>query len=370
MSMKLVHISDTHLGYFAYRKLNPDGLNQREADCYNAFSRAIDLALQIKPDVVLHAGDLFDTVRPTNRAMAFAAEQTLRLSEEGIPTVIISGNHSTPRMKETGSPLRFLNCFEDVHAVFDRPRTIDLPEARIHAIPQCPSPVQLKEALSSVNDHLAKDRYNILMLHVGVVGLQAFKTGEFNEQIVSQDELDPALDYIALGHYHQCVEVTPNAWYAGSTERFGFGEVGQDKGILEVDLDRHEKKFHPLPVRDMLDLTPIECGDLTPGQITQAIVDAIPSDTEDKIVRLRLRSIPRHVYRSIDQDAVRSIFANATHFELVPDILEEGEMDQVQRGIGALTEEFSMYVDERVEKDGERVRLKRLGLRYLEGDEA
>ena len=91
--MKLVHISDTHLGFFAYSRSDPDlGINQREADFYRVFARAVDRIIDINPDVVVHAGDLFDGVGPQNRAIDVALRQLIRLSESGAEIIMISGN--------------------------------------------------------------------------------------------------------------------------------------------------------------------------------------------------------------------------------------------------------------------------------------
>ncbi len=71
--MRLIHFSDTHLGYGAFSKLDvSEGINQREADFYSAFQQAINRMIELKPDFVVHSGDLFDTVRPQNRAIDFA----------------------------------------------------------------------------------------------------------------------------------------------------------------------------------------------------------------------------------------------------------------------------------------------------------
>ena len=88
--MRFLHLADTHLGFSAYRKTTNEGLNQRELDVYNAFIQCIDYAVSTKPDFVLHAGDLFDSVRPTNRAITIAIQQAIRLSQEKIPFLIIS----------------------------------------------------------------------------------------------------------------------------------------------------------------------------------------------------------------------------------------------------------------------------------------
>ena len=42
--MKILHVSDTHLGYSAYRKVTEDGVNQREIDTYRAFEQFVDYA--------------------------------------------------------------------------------------------------------------------------------------------------------------------------------------------------------------------------------------------------------------------------------------------------------------------------------------
>ncbi|HAW59845.1 MAG TPA: exonuclease SbcCD subunit D, partial [Actinobacteria bacterium] len=117
--MRVVHISDTHLGYTAYRGLDPElGINQREADIFAVFKQAIDKILEISPDLVLHTGDLFDSVRPSNRSLSLALEQLLRLSTVGIPVVIIAGNHSMPKMRDTGSVFQLFTLFPNFFPVY------------------------------------------------------------------------------------------------------------------------------------------------------------------------------------------------------------------------------------------------------------
>ena len=117
---RIYHLADTHIGYSAYRKIDEaTGLNQREVDTYEAFKQFVDYALKEKPDAIVHAGDLFDSVRPTNRAIAFVLSQLLRLSEAKIPFVVISGNHETPRLRETGSVFSLFEHIPEVHLVYE-----------------------------------------------------------------------------------------------------------------------------------------------------------------------------------------------------------------------------------------------------------
>ena len=79
--MKILHVSDTHLGYSAYSKITERGINQREMDTYDAFKQFVDYSFKSKPDLIIHSGDLFDSVRPNNRAITFAIKQILKLSK-------------------------------------------------------------------------------------------------------------------------------------------------------------------------------------------------------------------------------------------------------------------------------------------------
>ena len=87
--MKVVHLADTHLGYSAYRKISESGYNQREEDVILAFIDAVDKIVNLRPDAVLHCGDLFDSVRPTNRIVSIGIKQLMRIYDAGIPLVLI-----------------------------------------------------------------------------------------------------------------------------------------------------------------------------------------------------------------------------------------------------------------------------------------
>src|SRR5437762_456331 len=77
--MRLVHLSDLHLGFRQYQRLTPGGVNQREADVAATFQRAIDMVIGLEPDLVIVAGDVFHSVRPTNQAILHSFIQFSRL---------------------------------------------------------------------------------------------------------------------------------------------------------------------------------------------------------------------------------------------------------------------------------------------------
>ena len=369
--MKLVHISDTHLGFSAYSKLDPaEGINQREADIYRAFEQAIDKTIELKPDVVVHSGDLFDTVRPQNRAIDFALRQLIRLSEAEIETVLVSGNHSTPRLRETGNIFRIFEHLKSIHPAHEPgARRIDLGDLVVQAIPHSSSP-SLTEIVSKVNP--SKDsKYNVLVLHAGILDSDTYRMDEFNEQTVPLDALGGGWDYVALGHFHRFARVAKNVHYAGSTERLGFGESAQKKGIVEVDLDSHSVKFHGLEIREMVDLKSLDASNLAPSEILREAKEIISSSSiDDKIVRLAILKVASDAYKSLDVSSIRRLGSSALHFELKIDKLDaDGKQEVGETQIGLLADEFRKYVARLEMTDEKKKRLVDLGLPYLTKEE-
>lgn len=180
--MRLAHISDTHLGHMRYNKVvAATGVNQREQDTYDAFARAVDGILAASPDIVVHTGDLFDSPRPANRAVYHAASQIRRLVDRGIPLVLISGNHSTPRLRATGSLFALLNeFFPNVHTVYaSEYEKVVVQGVAFHAVPHCFTQEELETQLACVSPDPAA-QYNVALLHVGIAGFREFRMSEAN----------------------------------------------------------------------------------------------------------------------------------------------------------------------------------------------
>ena len=103
--MKLAHLADLHLGFRQLERQTPRGGNQREADVAEAFQRAVDDIVEQRPDLIIIAGDVFHSVRPTNPAILFLFKKLAEL-RAGLPEsriVLVAGNHDTPRPSDTGS---------------------------------------------------------------------------------------------------------------------------------------------------------------------------------------------------------------------------------------------------------------------------
>ena len=330
--MKLAHIADPHLGIRQYHRQTPAGINQREADIAHAFRLAVDGVIEARPDAVVVAGDLFHSVRPTNAAIVFAFRQFQRLREAlpDAPIVLIAGNHDTPRSTETGSILRL---FEElgVDVATDEARRLVYPalDLSVLAVPHQALVGGTRPALRPDGT----EGYRVLVLHGEVEGVFPFdRSGaEYGGALLGLQELAPAeWSYVALGHYHVQHEVAPRVWYAGSLEYVSpnvWGELVDEtnhglsgKGWLLADLERNTVERREVPLaRAILDLEPIEGEGLAAAAVSALIAErvrAVPGGLDDRIVRLRVWNIPRHVARELDHASIRALKSAALHFQL------------------------------------------------------
>ena len=328
--MRLVHISDLHLGYRQYQRLTPGGVNQREADVASTFRLAIDRIIALAPDVVVIAGDVFHSVRPSNQAIlhAFLQFGRLRHALPDTDVVLVAGNHDTPRSAETGGILQLFGQL-GIEIVDREPRRISIGARGLSvlAVPDVPGMTRP----SFVPD--ASARYNVLVVHGEVQGVLPATSAVVDRASVeiTPEELSASRwDYVALGHYHVYREIAPNAYYSGSidyTSANPWGELYEErvagligKGFVERDLDSGHQTFHPLPpARPLVDLPPISATGMAPAEVDERIrsaVDGCDGGIDEKVVRLTVRDLPRHVARELDHKAIREYKRTALNFHL------------------------------------------------------
>ena len=370
--MKIIHFSDTHLGYGEYSKVDAvSGINQRELDVYAAFKRVIDLILKKKPDLVIHAGDLFDSPRPNNRAIHIALSELQRLSANGIPTVIISGNHSTPRIAASGSIFEALTILPNIYPVYKKQyEKIKIGDAAVHIVPHASSDTELSTELEKVKIG-SKAKFNILGLHAGVTWDEVYKMGEFSELIIPGKIFSrfKDFDYIALGHWHRFLPLRgiSNAYYSGSTERFTFREEGYPKGVIFADLAKHKIEFCPLEVREMIKLGPVNCAKKDVSKILD-MISALKAKNKIKgqIIQLKLENLARATYVQLDLREIRTLLAEAFHVDIHPELmLEDDKSSLTDVAIGALPLEFERFLAGVDLSDKDKKEFTGLGALYI-----
>jgi len=331
--MKLAHLADLHLGFRQFDRQTPKGANQREVDVAEVFKRAVADLLEQKPELIVIAGDLFHSVRPTNAAILYCFRhlQRLRTGLPNTPIVVIAGEHDTPRSTETGSILRLYEAL-GVEIAVEAARRIVLPtiDCAVLAVPQ--------QALARADRPALRPEpggptLNVLVTH-GVYGGLGEERGtiEYGGAELSRELLAPEKwDYIALGHYHTAQSVAANAWYSGSLEYLPPNPWGQlqdeaeqkkskrsGKGYLLVELPGARVTFRPIaPVRRHIDLPPISGAGLNAKELDAQIAERVGrAKIDDQIVRLLVWDVDRAVARDLDHAAIRGFKARALNFQL------------------------------------------------------
>ncbi len=373
MTLRLFHTSDSHLGHQQYPRTGPNGLNQREQDLYDAFDAVVAAAIADAPDLFVHAGDLFDGVRPTNRALAVALEGFLRLSRAGIPVVVIAGNHETPRLRETGSPFRLFEHLEGVNVAYrGRPERIDVTAAdgspaTIHAIPQCSGNEALAAAIAGLERGPGA---NVLVVHGAIHSLPAFRNAEFNELSLEPSWFDERFDYVALGHYHGVKQVTPRAWYCGAPDRVSMAEAGDAKGFLDARVDAGSVAtvdFRPLDVRPYVDLPPVDAEGLDAAAVLDAGTRALGRVDAGAVARLRVDNLDPTLRGVLAARALQDAGAHALHLDLRLEWQDSSRRVQGPAEIRGLMEEFEEYAASHPVERLDRARLLAMARDVLDG---
>ncbi len=322
--MKIAHLADLHLGYRAYHRVTSRGVNQREADVAQAFRHAVARVVELRPDLVVVAGDVFHTVRPSNTAIAEAFRQFSVLAERlpGTPVVMIAGNHDSPRSADTGNILSLFREIESMHVVYEECRAVVLPEIETSVL--CMPHVSLAAEHQTVMDPDPRAKHNVLLLHAEVLGKDGeprYRT-EFGGAQVPESAIRPrAWSYVALGHHHMAEPLAENVWYAGGIERTSafIWQERTAKGFLLYDTDTGIADFQPVETRAILDLPRIEAKGMSPQEIDERIrlsVEKIEDGIRSKIIRLVVLDVPRAVVRELNHRRIREWKAEALHFHL------------------------------------------------------
>jgi len=311
--MTLAHLADTHLGFRAYGRLRPDGANIRELDVLDTFRATLDSIFERDPDLVIHAGDLFHVIRPSNLSLvaAFRALEEFQTKRKGKPLVILGGNHDVPRAG-TGGILPLLAGIKGVTIVERETETLDLGFVRVVAVPS----VALKAGLPLLAPPASPA---ILTLHG--LSQQALPHGRGESDFDAEVLRHSGWTYVALGDYHVFQQYGPNVCYSGSTD-FASTNVWEEsqyaKGWVWFDDKVGKIEFVPLPTRPVLDLPPIQAAGMDHEEVERLMLRAAEKwPLEPKpIVRQRVIDAAPGLRARIRPSVVRELSGRALFYGL------------------------------------------------------
>jgi len=358
---KILHFADAHIDIANYGRRDPEtGLPLRVLDFLASLDEIINTAIKEEVDCVLFAGDAYKDRNPAPTFQREWGSRIMRLSQAGIPTILLVGNHDISPSFGRAHALTEFDTLQVPHVlIVDKPCFLSseelsrlCPEGKsldmqLIALPWLSRTGMMtaldlqtrdldliyQEMVKKLNNDLdnwvekADPKFPlVLAAHASVEG--AVFGGERSVSLGNDLVLplalvqNPRLDYTALGHLHKKQDLNkgkhPPVVYPGSIERIDFGEAGDEKYfvIAEVKQGKTKLDWHKLKnirpfVDQYLKLT-------SKDKITDQIKKALPSSDslKDAIVRLVLE-YPRAWDPLIDEPAIRELVKDSFEFHFV-----------------------------------------------------
>lgn len=269
--MKLMHISDLHLG----KRVNE--MSMLEDQSY-ILKEILRIAQEQAIDGILAAGDVYDKTVPPAEAVQLLDWFLTEAAKQKIPVFLISGNHdSAPRLAFGAGLLDRGGIYiSPVYVGKTKPVTLtdEFGKVNIYLVPFLkPSSVHrffpewktdtYQEAFAAVmnNIHLDLSARNVLVAHQFFAGAVRSESEEISVgglDVISTDIL-PEFDYVALGHIHRPQNIgKETVRYCGTPLKYSFSETGDQKSVTIVHLkEKGNISVETVPLKPMHDLREI-----------------------------------------------------------------------------------------------------------------
>lgn len=294
--MKIIHSSDWHIGKYLD---NVSRIEEQE----KFVEDFVSIVEEEDGDIVIIAGDVYDSYNPSSQAEALFYKTIKRLSNKGQRCVfIIAGNHDSPEKLESICPLVedegiIILGYPRSRARVGRYQGFEVLEGRegftkirkngeiinIISLPY-PSEKRLNDVFEGVSDisimqknysskvgeffrnlenDYKEDEINIATAHIFVVGSSISDSERRIELggslLVEKDDLPKTSQYTALGHIHKPQRMSKkyNAYYSGSPIQYSKNERESSKSVNVVELSpqkeaivstRYLKNYRPIQV--------------------------------------------------------------------------------------------------------------------------
>lgn len=317
--MKVLHTSDFHLGL----RLCEYPMN---AELEYLLAQILEIAKNEKCTAVIVAGDIYDRSNPSPESVAIFGDFVTSLANDGIHSIIVSGNHDSP---ERIAYLSHILEKSGVHVspVFDgkiAKTTLEDSFGRVnfYLMPFF-RPSQLRGmcndftgdsfdeacrfAVNSIG--LNTDERNVMVTHHFVVGSngsddESRRKNESFEEVggsgAVSSEVFADFDYTALGHLHGAhpIDYAGHVEYSGSPLKCSFAEAGDEKTVSLVDIrEKGEISVRRIPLYPMHDLrevrgtynyvTSLECRAIGNPEDFLRIILTDEDDIPDAVAKLR-----------------------------------------------------------------------------------
>jgi exonuclease SbcD len=220
-----VHTADLHLGYAQYN------LDARRQDFNRTFGEIVEKTLELKPDFMIIAGDIFQHPRPSNIILENAITNFRRLKNAGIPVLTVDGSHDSAPNIITGTILTPLNSAGLLHYL---PRHKDASwrneSCYVYGIPNFRTRRRTEDGLPAFMEHNKPkpdpSLFNIFVFHMAL-DLPSITPPQMEAE-ARPEHIPEGFNYYAGGHIHKPYEMPfKNGLlvYSGCTETVSYEDA-------------------------------------------------------------------------------------------------------------------------------------------------
>jgi len=339
-AFSFVHAADLHLGYAQYN------LEARREDFDRAFQELVDKTIELKPDFMIIAGDLFHQARPSNTTLESAIRNFSRLRDAGIPVLAVDGSHDSAPNIMTGT---ILNPLDSAGLIYYLPRHEGACWRKadccyVYGVPNFRTRRKTEESLPAFTEQNKPlpdaSLFNIFVFHMAL-DLPSVKP-PYIEAEAPPELIPDGFNYYAAGHVHApYMEKFKGGLlvYSGCTETVNYDEAKIRKGFYHVNVDEKGnvspefvefeslRKFVVLE-HDFTGLTPQKITDLAVQLVKEADIEGVI------IIPVLKGTLPAEANRaSVDVAQIRSATEKALFVHPVVLLRESEVSEEVVRSI-------------------------------------
>jgi exonuclease SbcD len=361
--MRILHTSDWHVGKVL------KGRNRHD-EHIRVLAQVVEIAQAERPDLVIVAGDLYDTAAPTADSTRVVTRALSALRRTGAQVVAIGGNH------DNGAALDALRPWAEAAGIALRGSVDRNPDEllitgvteggerwRLVALPFLSQRYAIRaaemyeltaaEANQTYADHIARllgklsesfaepGAVNLITAHLTIVGASA-GGGEREAHTVMgyavpSTVFPPNTHYVALGHLHRAQHVIGPCpvRYSGSPLAVDFGEEENVSSVAIVDVATDKAaRVRDVPISSARPLRTVR------GTLEQLTTVNLP----DAWLRVLVRETPRVGLR----EDVQELLPNALEVRIDPDMMPDKAGERMAQRAGRSPRQlFGDYLDSR-----------------------
>lgn len=333
--MKVVIIGDIHLGAsFAFGRPDAEtGISSRLLDYEKTLAHIITYVITQKIELCIMLGDIFETRNPSPQQVVIFYRQLKRLSDAGITSYVLMGNHDyvkTRKITSSLDPLKeihlprvsiftdiTLNKFVDSNG--EKVNVLMMPYRNRQSYDKNLNDEAINELVKELT--LAKKDADstaptLLCGHMMMEGTIPSDAGEYGiNELVLPFNAFSGIDVVINGHIHRAsiLKEDPVFIYSGSMECKDFSEKDHKKCFLIYDTNKkgiESVAFEPLDTRKFVDFELDYSANFPADPTAEVLKDIASKPLEDMVVRLNVK-VPETKISSIDVTLIRKAFYDA-----------------------------------------------------------